>query len=120
MSDRVALSVIIASHDADDVIDACLHALELQRASVNLEVIVADSSKDLTAERVRDRFGWVRLLHTDEPLTVPALRGRGIAAALVHAALAHARERGLKVRPDCSYAEAYMQRHPETLDLLHD
>ena len=28
--------------------------------------------------------------------------------------------RGLKVRPDCSYAEAYMQRHPETLDLLNE
>jgi hypothetical protein len=81
MSDRVALSVIIASHDAEAVIDACLHALALQRASVNLEVIVADSSKDLTPERVRNRFGWVRLLHTDEPLAVPALRGRGIAAA---------------------------------------
>jgi predicted GNAT family acetyltransferase len=49
-----------------------------------------------------------------------ALRGRGIAALLVQAALDHARERGLKVRPDCSYAEAYMQRHPATLDLLHD
>ena len=32
----------------------------------------------------------------------------------------HARTQGLKVRPDCSYAEAYMRRHPDTLDLLHD
>lgn len=57
------------------------------------------------------------LTHTGVPT---ALRGRGIAAALVRAALDHARERGLKVRPDCSYTEAYMQRHPETLDLLVD
>lgn len=55
------------------------------------------------------------LTHTGVP---HALRGRGIAAALVQAALDHARERGWKVRPDCSYAEAYMQRHPQTLDLL--
>jgi uncharacterized protein len=53
--------------------------------------------------------------HTGVP---SALRGRGIAAELVRVALAHARAQGLKVRPDCSYVEAYMQRHPETLDLL--
>ena len=57
------------------------------------------------------------LTHTGVP---KALRGRGIAATLVQAALDHARARGLKVRPDCSYAEAYMQRHPETLDLLNE
>jgi uncharacterized protein len=55
------------------------------------------------------------LTHTGVPLP---LRGRGIAAALVQAALDHARERGFKVRPDCSYVEAYMRRHPQTLDLL--
>jgi uncharacterized protein len=55
------------------------------------------------------------LTHTGVP---GALRGRGIAALLVQAALDHARAKGLKVRPDCSYAEVYMQRHPETLDLL--
>jgi predicted GNAT family acetyltransferase len=63
-------------------------------------------------------YGKVMMLtHTGVP---KALRGRGIAAALVQAALDHARARGLKVRPDCSYAETYMQRHPETLDLLND
>jgi uncharacterized protein len=61
-------------------------------------------------------FGKTMMLtHTGVP---QALRGRGIAALLVQAALDHARARQLKVRPDCSYAEAYMQRHPETLDLL--
>jgi uncharacterized protein len=57
------------------------------------------------------------LTHTGVP---HALRGRGIAAALVQAALDHARAQGWKVRPDCSYAEAYMQRHPQTLDLLQE
>jgi uncharacterized protein len=55
--------------------------------------------------------------HTAVP---SALRGRGIAAELAHSALSYAREKGFKVRPDCSYVEAYMQRHPETLDLLND
>ena len=53
--------------------------------------------------------------HTYVP---PALEGRGIAAALVGAALAHARHQGLRVRPTCSYVSRYMRRHPETLDLL--
>jgi predicted GNAT family acetyltransferase len=46
------------------------------------------------------------------------LEGRGIAAALTRAALDHARAQGLKVNPLCSYARAYMRRHPETLALL--
>ena len=52
--------------------------------------------------------------HTGVPA---ALEGRGIAAALVAAALAWAREQGLRVVPSCSYVALYMQRHPETLDL---
>ena len=55
------------------------------------------------------------MTHTGVP---PALAGRGIAAVLVQAALDHARAQGLKVRPQCSYVRVYMQRHPETLDLL--
>lgn len=48
----------------------------------------------------------------------PALRGRGIAAQLVEAALVHARAKGLKVNPLCSYVRAYLQRHPEHQDLV--
>ncbi len=47
----------------------------------------------------------------------PSLEGRGIAAALVAAALAHARAQGFKVDPQCAYVRSYMQRHPETLSL---
>jgi hypothetical protein len=62
------------------------------------------------------RTGNVLVLHHTE---VPsALAGQGVAAALVQAALAWAREQGLKVQPSCSYVAAYMRRHPETLDLL--
>jgi predicted GNAT family acetyltransferase len=62
------------------------------------------------------RQGDVLLLtHTEVP---PALEGRGIAAALVKAALDWARAEGLRVRPLCSYVVTYMRRHPETQDLL--
>ena len=59
--------------------------------------------------------GLMRIHHTEVP---PALGGRGLAALLADAALAHARAQGLRVQPSCSYVRLYMQRHPETLDLL--
>ena len=59
--------------------------------------------------------GVMTMTHT---LVPPVLEGRGIAAALVAAALAHARASGLRVRPACSYVARYMQRHRDTLDLL--
>lgn len=52
--------------------------------------------------------------HTGVPR---ALEGRGIAAALVRAALDWAAAEGLKVRPSCSYVRVYMQRHPQTQTL---
>jgi uncharacterized protein len=48
-----------------------------------------------------------------------AIGGRGIAAALMKAALAHAEASGWTVVPACSYANAYMTRHPETRHLKH-
>jgi predicted GNAT family acetyltransferase len=55
------------------------------------------------------------MTHTGVPY---ALRGRGIAAQLVAAALAFAREHGFLVQPQWSYVATYMRRHPETLDLI--
>lgn len=57
------------------------------------------------------------VMHIDHTEVPPALEGRGIAAAMVRFALAHAREHGLKVNPLCSYVRVYMQRHAETHDL---
>ncbi|TCT20432.1 GNAT family N-acetyltransferase [Thermomonas haemolytica] len=50
------------------------------------------------------------ITHTIVP---PEIGGRGIAGALVQAALEHARAQGWKVDPQCSYADAWMRRHPE-------
>ena len=54
--------------------------------------------------------GTMTITHTRVP---PPLEGRGIAGALVRAALDHARAQGLQVHPACSYADAWMRRHPD-------
>jgi cellulose synthase/poly-beta-1,6-N-acetylglucosamine synthase-like glycosyltransferase len=75
------VSVVIASHNAGRVIEECLAALAREPERDVCEVIVADSSSDATADLVARQHPAVRLLHFDRPLTLPQLRGRGIAAA---------------------------------------
>jgi predicted GNAT family acetyltransferase len=50
------------------------------------------------------------ITHTIVPA---AIGGRGIAGDLVRAALEHAKAQGLKVEPRCSYADAWMRKHPQ-------
>lgn len=59
--------------------------------------------------------GVMTLTHTRVP---PPIGGRGIAAALTRAALGTARREGWKVVPACSYAAAFLRRHPEFADLV--
>jgi predicted GNAT family acetyltransferase len=59
--------------------------------------------------------GVMHLVHTEVP---SSLEGRGIAAALVRAALEHAAAEGLRVRPRCSFVSVYLARHPEYRRLL--
>ena len=54
--------------------------------------------------------GRLTLVHTEVDA---ALEGRGVAGALVRAAVDHARQQGLKVDAVCDYARSYLDRHPE-------
>ena len=56
----------------------------------------------------------IAITHTIVPSEIG---GRGIAAELVRAALEHAREHGLKIDPQCSYAASYLDKHAEYADL---
>lgn len=47
----------------------------------------------------------------------PELRGQGVAGKIVQVSLEYARERSLRVVPMCSYAAAYIRRHPEYAEL---
>ncbi len=53
--------------------------------------------------------------HTGVP---DAVGGRGIAAALTQSALDTARREGWRVRPNCAYSIAYIEKHPQYRDLL--
>ena len=53
------------------------------------------------------------ITHTRVP---PAIRGRGVAAELMRAALSAAHASGWSVTPACSYAVAYMAKHPQGSD----
>lgn len=46
-----------------------------------------------------------------------AIGGQGVAARLVEALVADARERGFRIVPQCSYVDRMFQRHPDWADL---
>lgn len=48
----------------------------------------------------------------------PALRGSGASGRFMEALALHARAEGLKLWPTCSYAKAWLDRHPEYRDVV--
>lgn len=85
-----------------------VHDAEARRFTIRLDGHLAELDY-----RVWD--GRLTIAHTGVP---QAIGGRGVAAALVRAALDHARAEGLRVVPACSYAALYVRRHPEYADLV--
>jgi predicted GNAT family acetyltransferase len=52
----------------------------------------------------------LELQHTEVP---PSAEGRGVADALVRAALQYARAQQMRVIATCPYVQAWLRRHPE-------
>jgi uncharacterized protein len=63
----------------------------------------------------RSRPGLIAFMHTEVD---DAFEGQGVGSALVGQALTDARERGMEVLPFCPFVNAYIQRHPENVDLV--
>ena len=66
------------------------------------------------------RLSWVLrgTVRIAEHTLVPSeIGGRGVAAKLVAALAADAREQGFTVDPQCSYVAAAFRKHPEWADL---
>lgn len=59
--------------------------------------------------------GRLALVHTE---VSPAFQGQGVGGDLARFALDDARRRGLRVIASCPYVRAYVQRHPETHDIV--
>ena len=57
----------------------------------------------------------ITLIHTEVDR---AFRGRGLADRLAHHALADARARGLRVRPECPFMKRFIRAHAEYQDLV--
>lgn len=53
--------------------------------------------------------------HTGVP---EAMEGQSIGTRLVEAAVEHVRREGATMRPLCPFVAAYVERHPETRDLV--
>lgn len=49
----------------------------------------------------------------------PELRGLGVAGRIVEVSLEYAKENSLRVIPMCSYAAAFIRRHPEYAELTN-
>ena len=58
------------------------------------------------------------VLAIDHTYTPPEFRGQNIAFLMMSASIADARQKGLKIRPLCSYAVVQFKRHSEWSNLL--
>ena len=73
---------------------------------------------------IRGQIVFARYIRRGSMLVIPhveaapSLRGTGAAGQLMTGVMAIARAEGLKVRPLCSYAAAWIRRHREYHDLL--
>lgn len=54
----------------------------------------------------------------DHTIVPSELGGKGVGSALVKHALDYARSEGKKVRSECSFVDAYFNKHAEYQDLL--
>jgi predicted GNAT family acetyltransferase len=57
----------------------------------------------------------IALIHTE---VLPAHQGKGIGQRLASFALEDARRRDLRVVASCPYVRSYVERHPETQDIV--
>lgn len=84
------------------------HDADAQRFSTTVDGHEAEVSYEL-------EDGLMLVTHTGVPKEIG---GRGVAGELVRAAFDHARREGLRVRPLCAYAAAWVKRNDAYADLV--
>jgi len=75
---------------------------------------LVEAGETAFADYVR-RDGRLVIPHVEAPI---ALRGSGAAGRLMEGVAAHARAERVQIVPLCSYAAAWLRRHPEHADLI--
>jgi uncharacterized protein len=102
------------------------HAVSRTLQRVDTAVAVTDNEAqqryEITADgelagftQYRRRPAMIAFVHTEID---PRFEGCGLGGRLVSAALDAARADGLAVLPYCPFANAYIKRHPEYVDLV--
>ncbi|MFQ9423781.1 MAG: GNAT family N-acetyltransferase [Christensenellaceae bacterium] len=81
-------------------------------------ICVRDESGTVVAEVVFSDEGEDSVCIT-RTYVEEGLRGQGIAAKLMEAAVNSARRRGKKIIPQCSYAAAWLAKHPQDITERH-
>lgn len=79
------------------------------------EAVLGDQRVGLAAYTLGD--GRITFTHTEVD---DAAEGKGVGSALASTGLDAARERGLRVVPQCPFIARYISRHHEYLDLVDE
>jgi predicted GNAT family acetyltransferase len=93
---------------------------------VSADIVIADQPEHDRYEVYLDGavIGRADYFRRDDYVVIPhtqidpAHRGQGLGERMVRFALDDIRERGLKVKPACPFAAAYIAKHTEYADLL--
>ncbi|MEO8757830.1 MAG: GNAT family N-acetyltransferase [Devosia sp.] len=72
---------------------------------------------ELEAEMTFRKIGD-SVIAIDHTYTPPEFRGQNIALKMIERSIADARRDGIKIKPECSYAEVQFKRHQDWADLL--
>lgn len=81
MVNKSLISIVIPSYNSEKFITRCLTSLISQKADIENEIIVVDSSKDDTPKIVREKFPSVKLIHLDKQALPGAARNFGVRKA---------------------------------------
>lgn len=73
-----------------------------------------DAPEGMSFADHRDVAGVRAIMHVETP---PEARGKGYASRLMAGIVENARARSMKLRASCSFATAYLRRHPDTADV---
>jgi len=85
--------------------------------------IVHNESENRFEAWIEGKFCKLDYLHDGDTILIthvgvhPEFRGQGIAGKLVQVSLDYAIEKSLRVIPMCSFAAAYIRKHPRYMDL---